>query len=181
MRNLLFFLLGLAVTLLLAVPASRTAQAAPFARCNARLTVELTPDVPDASDAGFLSSLLNNHPDYRLELLRKDDPSLIEVDLSGPGPSYVCEEVINTMRKDARVLSVRVNRGETPVATTTGIAPISSDELWGVQVSSAAIGSLYWAAHHPGKAWRVLLPVQPDEAPGGERLKETRAVRPVQG
>ncbi|MGO9852761.1 MAG: hypothetical protein ACLPTM_14250 [Steroidobacteraceae bacterium] len=74
-----------------------------------RLTVELTPDVPNADDAGFLSSLLSNHPEYRLDLLRLDDPSLIELELAGPGPEYLCQSVIETMRKDARVLSIRVH------------------------------------------------------------------------
>jgi hypothetical protein len=76
--------------------------------CDARLTVELSPSVPRASDDGFLSSLLNNHFAYHLELLRQRDSSVIEVDLTGPGPSYRCENVIESMRKDARVESVRV-------------------------------------------------------------------------
>jgi hypothetical protein len=53
--------------------------------CDARLTVELSPSVP-----------------------RQDDSSIIEVDLSGPGPSYRCQNVIESMRKDARVESIRV-------------------------------------------------------------------------
>ncbi len=76
--------------------------------CEARLTVELSPDVPRATDDGFLSSLLNNHFSYRLSLLRQDDSSVIEVDLTGPGPSYRCQNVIEAMRKDARVESIRV-------------------------------------------------------------------------
>ena len=76
--------------------------------CDARLTVELSPSVPRASDDGFLSSLLTNHSAYRLELLRQDDSSVIEVDLTGPGPSYRCQNVVESMRKDARVESIRV-------------------------------------------------------------------------
>ncbi len=76
--------------------------------CDARLVVELSPDVPRASDDGFLSSLLNNHVTYRLELRRQEDSSVIEVDLTGPGPSYRCQNVIESMRKDARVESIRV-------------------------------------------------------------------------
>lgn len=112
-----------AVLGLLAVLASQTAEAVLAAKCDVRLTVELTPDVPDPSDPGFLSSLLNNHPDYRLDLLREVEPSLIELDLFGPGPWYLCEEVIDTMRKDARVLSVRVARAESPRATV--MAPVT--------------------------------------------------------
>jgi hypothetical protein len=76
--------------------------------CDARLTVELSPGVPRASDDGFLSSLLNNHVSYRLDLVRQDSLSVIEVDLTGPGPSYRCQNVIDSMRRDARVESIRV-------------------------------------------------------------------------
>ncbi len=98
-----------AAAVLLAVLAGRTSAAEFPAQCHIRLTVELTPDVPNADDAGFLSSLLSNHPEYRLDLLRLDDPSLIELELAGPGPEYLCQSVIETMRKDARVLSIRVH------------------------------------------------------------------------
>jgi hypothetical protein len=107
---------------LLAVLASKTAAAAPDTSCEARLTVELTPDVPNASDEGFLSSLLNNHPDYHLNLLELDSPSLIEIELEGPGPEYRCQNVIETMRKDARVLSLRVESVEPPA--TAMIEPV---------------------------------------------------------
>ena len=76
--------------------------------CEVRLTVELSPGVPRTSDDGFLSSLLNNHFAYRLNFLRQDGFSVIEVELIGPGPSYRCENVIESMRKDARVESIRV-------------------------------------------------------------------------
>jgi hypothetical protein len=96
-----------AVALLAALgrPSTAAAQESP---CDVRLTVALTPDVPHASDDGFLSSLLNNHIAYRLELLRQDDSSTIEVDLRGPGPEYRCQNVIESMRKDARVESIQV-------------------------------------------------------------------------
>ncbi|MBX5461546.1 MAG: hypothetical protein IRZ28_10720 [Steroidobacteraceae bacterium] len=81
-----------------------TAQPAP---CTMRLNVELTPDVPNPRDPGFLSSLVDDHPAYQLTLVRQDDASDIVVDLSGPGPREGCHEVIETMRKDGRVLSVR--------------------------------------------------------------------------
>ena len=71
--------------------------------CEVRLTVELSPGVPRASDDGFLSSLLNNYFVYRLDSLRQEGFSVIKVELVGPGPSYRCENVIESMRKDARV------------------------------------------------------------------------------
>jgi hypothetical protein len=85
-----------------------TAAAADDTFCEVRLTVELSPGVPRASDDGFLSSLLSNHFAYRLDFLQQDRFSVIEVRLIGPGPSYRCDHVIESMRKDARVESIRV-------------------------------------------------------------------------
>ena len=138
--------------------------AAPEEDCNARLAVELTADVPDASDVGFLSSLLNNHPAYRLDLLRQVEPGLIELELAGPGADHLCQGVIEAMRKDVRVLSISVDSGETQ-ATRAALAPEAVPELWGVQLSNGGIGSLYWASRHPSRAWRVLLPIRSAPAP----------------
>lgn len=88
-----------------AVPSTAGAQ---DGDCEVRFTVELSPAVPNASDDGFLSSLLNRYSGYRLELLREVDPSVIELDLRGPGPEYRCQNVIELMRKDARVESIRI-------------------------------------------------------------------------
>jgi hypothetical protein len=99
---------ALAAVAVLAVLGNPCTAAAEENVCDARLTVELSPSVPRATDDGFLSSLLNNHSAYRLELLRQDDSSVIEVDLTGPGPSYRCQNVVESMRKDARVESIRV-------------------------------------------------------------------------
>ena len=93
----------------LAHPAPATAQEAPV--CAARLTVEVSPSVPKAADDGFLSSLLNNHFTYRLDLLQQHGTSVLEVELTGPGPDYRCENVIEAMRKDARVQSIEVESG----------------------------------------------------------------------
>jgi hypothetical protein len=68
----------------------------PDTACEARLTVELTPDVPDATDAGFLSSLLTNHPDYRLSpqatVMTKqgavEEPPRVQVSSFGIGSLY---------------------------------------------------------------------------------------------
>jgi hypothetical protein len=98
---------------LIFVAASSSVHAASPASCDMRLGVVLTPDVPNPSNPGFLSSLLSNHPSYRLTLLGQDRGSLIVLDLSGPGPAYRCENVIETMRRDARVLSVDVQREPT--------------------------------------------------------------------
>jgi len=55
-------------------------------RADMQLTVELTPDVPDPQDAGFLSSLLSNQVNYRLTMLRERDGSVIVLELTGPAP-----------------------------------------------------------------------------------------------
>jgi hypothetical protein len=77
--------------------------------CDLRLSVELTPDVPNPLDPGFLSSLLENHPGYRLILRRKVDDTHLELELFGSGPAYQCRQVVQSMREDGRVLAVKVH------------------------------------------------------------------------
>lgn len=170
MRNLLFFLLGLALMLLLGLVASEPAAAAPQTKCAVQLTVELTPDVPDSSDDGFLSSLLNNHPGYRLELLRVIDPALLELELSGPGPGYRCVGVIDTIRKDGRVLSVHTNTDEMQSSINTSVSGTGAELP---HLRSTGVGSLYWAARHPSQAWRVVLPIRSGEKRWEDALKES--------
>jgi hypothetical protein len=95
------------------------AQAAPVAPCDLRLRVELTPDVPYPRDTGFVSSLLGNHLEYQLTLLRQDpeNSSIITLNLTGPGPVAGCRDVVTSLRKDARVASVEVQ----PVAARAGL------------------------------------------------------------
>jgi hypothetical protein len=76
--------------------------------CDVRLAVELTPDVPNPLDVGFLGSLLSDHVSYELSLRRERSDTAIVVELTGPGPDYRCQNVIETIRRDGRVLSVRV-------------------------------------------------------------------------
>jgi hypothetical protein len=78
--------------------------------CYLPLTVELTPDVPNARSGGFLSSLLSNRVGYMLSLRRERSDSVIDVDLTGPGPDYRCQKVVEAIRRDGRVLSVHVDR-----------------------------------------------------------------------
>jgi hypothetical protein len=84
------------------------ADTARAAVCDRSLAVELTPDVPNPRDSGFLSSLLSNQVDYRLVFRGKADDTNIIVELIGPGPAYRCQEAIDTLSRDARVMSVRV-------------------------------------------------------------------------
>jgi hypothetical protein len=101
--------LGTAV-LLASMLACATASAAGPAPCQVQLTIELTPDVPNPTDAGFLGSLLSNQVSYRLSLRRERSDSLLVLDLSGPGPNYRCRNAIEAIRRDGRVLSVHVNK-----------------------------------------------------------------------
>ena len=92
---------------------TNAAEAAPPAPCDMRLSVELTPDVPNPGDVGFLTSLLGDHSGYQLTLRRQRDGSVLVLELSGPGPDYLCRNVVEAMRKDGRVLSVRVHEEST--------------------------------------------------------------------
>jgi hypothetical protein len=117
----------LVIALQMVAPGGRSAaHAAPVAPCDLRLRVELTPDVPYPRDAGFVSSLLGNHLEYQLTLLRQDpeDSSAITLDLTGPGPLAGCRDVVSSLRKDARVASVEVQ----PVAARAAL-PVMSPAL----------------------------------------------------
>ena len=77
--------------------------------CDLRLSVHLTPDVPNPLDPSFLSSLLENHPGYRLFLRRAVDDTHLELELFGPGPTSECQNVVQSMQEDGRVLEVNVH------------------------------------------------------------------------
>ena len=148
MRRYLRFTLAAALLIaVLHVPAvaqaDSTAQAGPVAPCDMPLRVALTPDVPDPRDAGFVSSLLGNHPDYRLTLQQQDpdNSSVIALDLTGPGPEAGCREVVKSMRKDARVVSVEVERD---VANTT-LTGSTAQPMRSAQLASAVqpMGTVY--------------------------------------
>jgi hypothetical protein len=74
--------------------------------CRIHLLVELTPDVPDPRTVGFLSSLLSNHVSYQLTFNEERDGSIVDLELTGPGPDYRCQNVVEAMRRDGRVLSI---------------------------------------------------------------------------
>lgn len=81
---------------------------APPAQCVLHLLVHLTPDVPNPRDSGFVSSLLGDHPDYRLSLRHVVDDTHLDMLLYGPGPRRSCSQVVDSMRRDARILSIDV-------------------------------------------------------------------------
>jgi hypothetical protein len=96
--------------MLAAVLLADTACAATPAPCDVWLTIELTPDVPNPTDEGFLSSLLSNEVDYLLSLRRARTDSQVVLELTGPGPGYRCRNALDAIRRDGRVLSVRVSK-----------------------------------------------------------------------
>jgi hypothetical protein len=77
-------------------------------KCAMHLSVEVSPEVPNPSDAGFLSSLLGNHAGYQLFLLRVASDTHVELQLQGPGPDERCQEVVDAMSDDGRVESIDV-------------------------------------------------------------------------
>jgi hypothetical protein len=77
-------------------------------KCAMHLSVEVTPDVPNPSDAGFISSLLGNHAGYQLFLLHVASDTHVELQLQGPGPNERCQEVVDDMSDDGRVESIDV-------------------------------------------------------------------------
>jgi hypothetical protein len=75
-------------------------------QCSMRLSVEVTPDVPNPGNGAFISSLLGNHTDYQLYLLRVVDDTHVILRLQGPGPAERCQAVVDSISNDGRVLSI---------------------------------------------------------------------------
>jgi hypothetical protein len=75
-------------------------------QCSMRLSVEVTPDVPNPGNGAFISSLLGNHTDYQLYLLRVVDDTHVILRLQGPGPAERCQAVVDSIGNDGRVLSI---------------------------------------------------------------------------
>ncbi len=135
--------------------------------CISRLVVELTPDIPNPRDPEFLSSLLGNNPAYLLTWVRRYDGFAIILDLTGPGPREQCDAVIDTMRRDGRIVSVDLDSGDMQSvfvfgdATKPGETP--RDEDPDVHISREGFGSLEWAVRHPVQGWKILLPLEPGD------------------
>jgi hypothetical protein len=97
-------ILGAAVIGLALAFGTAAAQVAPT--CHRHLAVELTPDVPNPRDLAFLSSLLTQ-PRFELAWIGQNG-SVVELELTGPGPGDQCRAAIAAMRKDGRVQSITV-------------------------------------------------------------------------
>jgi hypothetical protein len=74
--------------------------------CHLRVAVELTPDVPNPSDQGFLDSLIAD-PVFQLTWVSSSDSGIV-VDLSGPGPASRCRSAMKQISTNTHVLNVAV-------------------------------------------------------------------------
>jgi hypothetical protein len=94
---------------LFAIPAVLRAQTP--APCDLRLAVHFTPDVENPRDAAFLGSLLGANPGYSLRVRRHvdgADPAVHELELTGPGPNYLCRNIVEAIRRSGFVLSAEI-------------------------------------------------------------------------
>jgi hypothetical protein len=73
-----------------------------------RLSIEVTPDVPNPGDDAFISSLLGDHTGYQLYLLKVVDDSHVNLQLQGPGPATRCQAIVASISNDGRVASIQV-------------------------------------------------------------------------
>jgi hypothetical protein len=78
-------------------------------KCSMVLSVEVTPDVPNPGNGAFISSLLGNHTEYQLFLLRVVDDTHVTLRLQGPGPNERCQAVVDSMSNDGRVQSIETS------------------------------------------------------------------------
>lgn len=97
---------GAVLLLLVACPARADApMTAP--QCAMRLSVEVTPDVSNPADPGFISSLLGDNVGYQLFLVQRVDDTHVNLQLQGPGEKSNCQAVVKSMREDGRISSIQ--------------------------------------------------------------------------
>jgi hypothetical protein len=172
--------------------AESAAQSAQIAPCDLRLRVALAPDVSNASDAGFISSLQSNHPDYQLVVQVQDlwDSSVIVLNLRGPGPEARCREVVKSMRKDARVVSVEVEQDTVNTAEPASVVQprgalhAGPDGDWVLEAANGVLHSQQAQDRYECDIWAIgqtgFDPTQDDggvtpEAVPGKRADYLRA------
>ena len=83
-------------------------------------------------------------------------------DLRGPGPAYECRAMIDKMLNDDRIVSTVSEPQEDSSISVKAPRAVSGDNS-GVHISKTGLGALYQALSHPSGAWKIVLPVQPDE------------------
>ena len=99
---------ALLALVLLAVCATAPAQQTTAPVCQLSFLLELTPDVPNVRDPAFVSSLLGDHGGFRLYLQHVVDDTHLTMSILGPGMRRDCRQVLDDIRKDARVKSLQV-------------------------------------------------------------------------
>jgi hypothetical protein len=75
--------------------------------CSVRLSLTLTPDVPNPQDPGFLGAMLSNSTGYQLTWISGSDTQAT-VQLTGPGQSWQCDQAVNKLSKDAHIVELKV-------------------------------------------------------------------------
>jgi len=100
---------GSAAVLLLAGRAASADEPVAPPQCALRLSLEVTPDVPNPTDPGFISSLLGDNVGFNLFLLKRVDDTHVNLQLQGPGEMSNCRAVVRSMREDGRVSSIDEN------------------------------------------------------------------------
>lgn len=96
------------LAVLVATPGVVIADEPDAPRCSLQLSVEFDPGVPNVADPGFLSSLVGNHLSYSLVIVQQLDDSNARMELFGPGSPQNCLEVLDAIRRDARVERIEV-------------------------------------------------------------------------
>jgi hypothetical protein len=87
-------------------------------RCHARLSLKLTPDIPNPRDPTFLSTLTAN-PLYQITWVEGDDTTAV-VDLTGPATDFHCEDEIRRLGRDAHIMDLKVLQGNTEDGRSSG-------------------------------------------------------------
>jgi hypothetical protein len=87
-------------------------------RWHARLSLKLTPDVPNPRDPTHLSTLTAN-PLYQITWVEGDGTNAV-VDLIGPATDYHCEDEIRRLGRDAHIMDLKVPQGNTERDRSSG-------------------------------------------------------------
>ncbi len=82
------------------------ALAAPPPSCDVQLSVQLTPDVQNPTDPGFLNSIVAD-PQYRLSWI-EGTGTAATVELTGPGSDERCANGVSRLGRSGYVLNVSV-------------------------------------------------------------------------
>jgi hypothetical protein len=101
MNGIRIFILAAVALGIAATTAESDAQAP--ATCTLRLLVQLSGEVEDSRDPGFLSSLVGT-PGFVLTWISASKPDMtVTLKLTGQSSDYACRQEVERIRNDARV------------------------------------------------------------------------------